>query len=64
VYRLSKIYKMNQQLRKLGITPRPPGTSQWRDALKYTAARTLASARSLMSKPPAGKPVPVWSPSH
>ena len=62
VYRLSKIYKMNQQLRKLGITPRPPGTSQWRDGLKYTAARTLASARSLVSKPPAAKPVPVWSP--
>jgi len=62
VYRLSKIYKLNQQLRKLGITPRPPGTSPLVDSLKYAAARSMASARSLVSKPPAGKPVPVWSP--
>ena len=62
VYRLSKIYKLNQQLRRLGITPTPPGTSQWRDGLKYAAARTLASMRSVVAKAPVVSSVPVWTP--
>ena len=62
VYRLTRIYKLNQQLRRLGITPRPPGVSALSDNVKLAAARTLAGIRSVVAKRAAPTTVPVWAP--
>ena len=38
VHRASRIYRVNRHLRRLGMTPKTPGSSGWRDRLKLAAA--------------------------
>lgn len=42
---LGRIYRLNGRLRKMGLTPRHPGISSWRDTMKL-AALDLLSGRS------------------
>ena len=46
---LSRIYKVNNRLRRAGLRPLPPGVSAWRDGLKLAAFAGLESARSMLS---------------
>jgi hypothetical protein len=34
---LKRVYRVNGRLRKLGLEPKPPGASPWRDKLKSNA---------------------------
>jgi hypothetical protein len=38
---LGRIYRFNGRLRKLGLTPRPPRVSKWRDSMKLAALDIL-----------------------
>ncbi len=63
VQRAGRIYSFNHRLRRLGISPTPPGASSWRDRAKLTAATIISTLRhrSRNSRParaPAG-----WIPS-
>jgi hypothetical protein len=46
--RVARIYKMNHQLRNLGIRPTPPGISAWRDHIKFISERGLAATRKIL----------------
>lgn len=45
----AKVYQINHYLRKLGLSPTPPGKSVWRDRLKI-ATLELISARNPKTK--------------
>ncbi len=42
---LAKVYQANNLLRRIGLRPRPPGTSRFTDRLKYGAMTRLSKAR-------------------
>ena len=44
---LKRVYRVNGRLRKLGLKPKPPGVSQWRDSLKSNAIEFLQLHRHL-----------------
>jgi len=46
--RLAHLYQLNRQLRHLGIRPRPPGESAWRDRLKLASSGGMAAVRELL----------------
>jgi hypothetical protein len=46
--RLAKLYKVNNRLRKAGMTPQAPGSSPWQDGLKLAAFAGLSLARPLL----------------
>jgi hypothetical protein len=62
VERLSRIYRVNQRLRRMGIQPRPPGQSALGDGVKLATASTLFGLRSLMQRGPSDRSYGVWSP--
>jgi hypothetical protein len=62
VERLTRIYRMNHRLRRLGITPRPPGESALTDGVKLLAATALSRLRSLARPTRAERQIAVWSP--
>lgn len=43
--RAAKLYFINSRLRKLGVTPTPPGHVLWRDNLKYGVFRAALTAK-------------------
>jgi len=44
---LKRVYRVNGRLRKLGLSPKPPGVSEWRDKLKSNAIELLTLHRHL-----------------
>ena len=59
VDRLQELHRINRRLRVLGLSPTPPGRSDWRDAVKLAAYR---AARSLKKPPQVVRPYPIWTP--
>lgn len=53
VARVGRLYRLNGRLRRLGLAPRPPGVSAWRDGLKIAALAGLDLARELRRRRPA-----------
>jgi len=51
--RAEDVHRLNSQLRKLHLSPRPPGLSQPRDKVKAVASRSLLKLRSARRKLPA-----------
>ena len=64
VYRLTRLYRMNSRMRRLGWRPTPPGVSAWRDGVKLTAAGGAAYLRALLKGRQAPRPYGTWSPSQ
>jgi hypothetical protein len=62
VERLTRIYRMNHRLRRLGIAPRPPGESALTDGVKLFAGSALSHLRSLVRPKRVERQVAVWSP--
>jgi hypothetical protein len=62
VERLTRIYRMNHRLRRLGIEPRPPGESALVDGVKLAAAKALSRLRSVARRNRAERRIAVWSP--
>jgi len=61
--RLTQLHRFNRRLRSVGLSPSPPGTSEWRDRLKLAAARgATAVRRSLRKNAPVSRPYAVWTP--
>lgn len=54
-YRAEQVHRMNGRLRRLGLSPKAPGTSPLRDGAKVAAARvwdgTVRTSRSLRNAP-------------
>jgi hypothetical protein len=48
--RQARIYQVNSYLRRLGVTPAPPGTSRVRDAAKALAMGTVGASRKPRTK--------------
>ena len=51
--RAEDVHRINSQLRKLHLSPRPPGSSAPRDKVKAVASRSLLKLRSARRKLPA-----------
>ena len=47
------VYWMNAHLRRVGLSPKPFGSSRWRDDVKYGLFRTMAATKNLFSRLPA-----------
>jgi hypothetical protein len=64
VEKTARIYRLNRRLRKLGLTPVPPGVSAWRDQAKLAAlAARDGVARIVRPRSNARESVyPVWVP--
>ena len=62
VERLTRIHRINRRLRRLGITPTPPGGSVLSDQLKLAASRTLAGLRSIRGSNETPRAYNAWSP--
>ncbi len=62
VERMTRVHRFNQRLRRLGITPTPPGVSAVRDNLKLAATRALAGLRSFRASRPEPRAYGVWTP--
>ncbi|WP_293374338.1 cupin-like domain-containing protein [Nevskia sp.] len=62
VARRAKSYWLNHRLRKLGMTPASPGTSNFRDSLKTASATSLQGLRSLVRAAPPAPTWQVWTP--
>lgn len=62
IQRSAQIYALNRRLRRLGISPAPPGRSRWRDSVKLAAARTIGRMRHLSRRIPVAAPPPGWTP--
>jgi hypothetical protein len=50
--RLAQLYQLNRHLRQLGIHPRPPGESAWRDRLKLASSSGMTAVRGLLRPRP------------
>jgi hypothetical protein len=61
VDRLQKLHRFNRRLRTLGMSPKPPQTSPWRDRVKMAAERGIQTVRSVI-KPKEKPPYAVWTP--
>jgi hypothetical protein len=59
VDRLQELHRFNRKLRALGLTPTPPGRSQWRDEVKLA---TYRAARSFKRPERVVHPYPLWTP--
>jgi hypothetical protein len=61
--RIGHIYRVNDQLRRRGLVPVPPGRSKWRDGLKVALAEGAIAAKRLIR--PTADPFPEsgWRPS-
>jgi hypothetical protein len=46
--RKRSIYWVNAHLRRMGMSPAPVGASPWKDAVKHSVFRTLASAKKVV----------------
>lgn len=62
VARRAEAYWLNHRLRRLGVTPVPPGVSAWRDACKRVSTRGLKALRGAMHRTPKAPAYPVWVP--
>jgi hypothetical protein len=62
VERLTRIYRMNHRLRRLGLEPRPPGESALADGVKLAAAKVLSRLRSVARRNRTQRRIAVWSP--
>jgi hypothetical protein len=67
--RLKRVYSVNRLVRRMGLTPAPPGISSLRDWLKEKAAVgadwLLALLRRRPTRPdPAIAAYPVWRPTR
>jgi hypothetical protein len=63
VERLIRIHRVNQRVRKFGLTPTPPGVSSLSDQLKLGVAHIFSGLRSLRGqKVVAPRPYDVWTP--
>ncbi|ACK50646.1 transcription factor jumonji JmjC domain protein [Methylocella silvestris BL2] len=62
VQRASSVHKMNYRLRKLGINPKLPGVSPWRDSIKAALADATLTARDIVMRKQRA-PYPLWTPS-
>jgi Cupin superfamily protein len=51
--RADAVYRINARLRRLGLSPQPPGASESRDKLKAAVARSLLKIRETRHKLPA-----------
>jgi hypothetical protein len=64
VERLTRIHRINQRVRRLGLKPTPPGVSPLRDEMKLAASRVISGVRGMRSqKAPPRRPYAVWTPS-
>ena len=54
--RHANVHAFNKVLRRLGMTPRSPGTSDWADGLKYPLGRMAVNLKRLLRRytPPPG----------
>jgi hypothetical protein len=50
--RSAHVHALNGVLRKLGLTPRPPGPFEWLDRLKYPLGRAVVGVRRLRGHTP------------
>jgi len=62
VERATRVHRINQRLRRLGLAPRAPGVSPWRDGFKVAAARAFAGVRSLTASRAPRAHYGVWTP--
>jgi hypothetical protein len=62
VDRLEKLYRFNHRMRKLGVEPAPPATSEWRDRVKLAAEDGVAAVRAVTKRRAAPPPYKVWTP--
>ena len=46
------VYRLNAQLRKVGLQPAPYGTGAWRDAMKYQVSRVVGRAQRWLNVQP------------
>ena len=63
VERLTRIHRINQRVRRLGITPTPPGVSPLRDEMKLAASRVISGMRGLRPQKAPPRPYAIWTPS-
>lgn len=63
VYRLTRLYRMNSRMRRLGWRPTPPGVSAWRDGVKLATAAGAARLRQLVKRRKPSAPYGIWRPS-
>jgi hypothetical protein len=62
VERLTKIHRFNKRLRRLGLTPTPPGVSAVGDQVKMAVSGALSGIRSIYGSKPAPRAYNVWTP--
>jgi hypothetical protein len=62
VERLRTLHRFNRRLRRLGLTPAPPGVAPWRDRLKLAAANSFNALRASHGGAAGGRQGPVWRP--
>lgn len=62
VDRVEKVHRFNRRLRKLGLKPAAPLTSQWRDRIKLAAEDGVASVNSLFKRRQPPPPYQIWTP--
>jgi hypothetical protein len=48
--RKGRVYRMNHKLRRVGVTPREPGRSDWRDQLKVASESMLSLASGFLRR--------------
>jgi hypothetical protein len=63
VDRMEKLYRFNRRMRKIGVEPVPPATSEWRDRIKLAAEDGVAAVRSLSKRREPPPPYKVWTPT-
>jgi hypothetical protein len=63
VERLTRIHRINQRVRRLGLKPTPPGVSPLRDEMKLAASRVISGMRGLRGQQAPARPYAVWTPS-
>ncbi|MEP6546417.1 MAG: hypothetical protein ABJD53_03045 [Gammaproteobacteria bacterium] len=62
VDQVEKVHRFNRRLRKLGLNPAAPQSSQWRDRVKLAAEGSVASVNSLFKPRAAPPPFQIWTP--
>jgi hypothetical protein len=60
--RTGRLHRVNDQLRRCGLEPTPPGLSPWRDGMKIGLATGALAARRLVKRPPDPFPETAWRP--
>lgn len=62
IHRVTRIYKFNHHLRRLGLHPSAPGTSAWRDGLKQATQGLLSELRRSGGEAHPLHSIPAWKP--